>query len=78
MKSEGIIIQRVVIWIRTLTFYTFLLAVALTAAAAPRIETDKAESMGKVIIRRKDGRTFALIPEQTRSSPLFLAPVRVI
>jgi prevent-host-death family protein len=27
---------------------------------------DKAESTGKVIIRRKDGRTFALIPEQTR------------
>ena len=31
---------------------------------------DKAESIGKVIIRRKDGRTFALIPEQTSSSPL--------
>ncbi len=31
---------------------------------------DKAESMGKVIIRRKDGRTFALTPEQTRRSPL--------
>jgi antitoxin Phd len=31
---------------------------------------DKAESMGKVIIRRKDGRTFALIPEQTSRSPL--------
>jgi len=31
---------------------------------------DNAESMGKVIIRRKDGRTFALIPEQTRCSPL--------
>jgi antitoxin Phd len=31
---------------------------------------DKAESMGKVIIRRKDGRTFALIPEQNRCSPL--------
>jgi hypothetical protein len=26
--------------------------------------------MGKVIIRRKDGRTFALIPEQIRGSPL--------
>jgi hypothetical protein len=26
--------------------------------------------MGKVIIRRKDGRTFALTPEQTRRSPL--------
>ena len=31
---------------------------------------DKAESIGKVIIRRKDGRTFALIPEKTPSSPL--------
>jgi len=31
---------------------------------------DKAESIGKVIIRRKDGRTFALIPEQISSSPL--------
>lgn len=31
---------------------------------------DQAESTGKVLIRRKDGRTFALIPEQTASSPL--------
>ena len=31
---------------------------------------DKAESTGKVIIRRKDGRTFALTPEQTSGSPL--------
>jgi antitoxin Phd len=31
---------------------------------------EQAESTGKVIIRRKDGRTFALIPEQTASSPL--------
>jgi antitoxin Phd len=31
---------------------------------------DTAESTGKVIIRRKDGRTFALIPERTRRSPL--------
>lgn len=31
---------------------------------------DKAESTGKIIIRRKDGRTFVLIPEQTRRSPL--------
>jgi antitoxin Phd len=31
---------------------------------------DKAESMGKVIIRRKDGRTFALTPERTPRSPL--------
>lgn len=31
---------------------------------------EQAESTGKVLIRRKDGRTFALIPEQTVSSPL--------
>ena len=31
---------------------------------------DRAESTGKVIIRRKDGRTFALIPERTCRSPL--------
>jgi len=32
--------------------------------------------MGKVIIRRKDGRTFALIPEQTRRSPLDVPPIQ--
>jgi len=31
---------------------------------------DKAESIGKVIIRRKDGKSFALIPEKPRRSPL--------
>ena len=31
---------------------------------------DKAESTGKVLIRRKDGRTFALVPEQMLASPL--------
>ena len=30
----------------------------------------QAESTGKVIIRRKDGRTFALVPEKIASSPL--------
>jgi prevent-host-death family protein len=30
----------------------------------------QAESTGKVIIRRKDGHTFALIPEKSVSSPL--------
>ncbi len=30
----------------------------------------QAESTGKVLIRRKDGRTFALVPEQIPSSPL--------
>jgi len=37
---------------------------------------DTAESMGKVIIRRKDGRTFALIPEQTRRSPLDIPSIQ--
>ena len=31
---------------------------------------EQAESTGKVLIRRKDGRTFALIPDQIASSPL--------
>lgn len=31
---------------------------------------DKAESTGKVLIRRKDGRTYALVPERPTASPL--------
>jgi antitoxin Phd len=31
---------------------------------------DKAEATGKVIIRRRDGRSFALVPQQTQASPL--------
>jgi hypothetical protein len=31
---------------------------------------EQAESTGKVLIRRKDGRTFALVPEQLPFSPL--------
>ena len=31
---------------------------------------DKAEVSGKVLIRRRDGRTFALQPETTKTSPL--------
>jgi prevent-host-death family protein len=31
---------------------------------------EQAESTGKVLIRRKDGRTFALVPEKALSSPL--------
>ncbi len=30
----------------------------------------QAESSGKVLIRRKDGRTFALTPEKNQPSPL--------
>jgi antitoxin Phd len=37
---------------------------------------EQAESTGKVLIRRKDGRTFALIPEKTSSSPLELPSVK--
>ena len=37
---------------------------------------DKAELTGKVLIRRKDGRTFALIPEQTERSPLNVPSIR--
>jgi len=34
------------------------------------IVLDQAENTGKVLIRRKDGRTFALIPEKAVTSPL--------
>jgi hypothetical protein len=37
---------------------------------------EQAESSGKVVIRRKDGRTFALIPENIRSSPLDVPSVK--
>ena len=36
----------------------------------------QAESTGKVIIRRKDGRTFALIPEKIASSPLDVPSIK--
>lgn len=37
---------------------------------------DKAESTGKVIIRRKDGRAFALTPEQVPDSPLDVPAIK--
>lgn len=37
----------------------------------------QAESTGKVLIRRKDGRTFALVPEKIPSSPLDVPSVTV-
>jgi antitoxin Phd len=37
---------------------------------------DKAELMGKVIIRRKDGRTFALTPERIPRSPLDVPSIK--
>ena len=33
------------------------------------IVLEQAENTGKVLIRRKDGRTFALVPEKIASSP---------
>ncbi len=36
----------------------------------------QAESTGKVIIRRKDGRTFALVPETIASSPLDVPTIK--
>ncbi|MGA2515779.1 MAG: prolyl oligopeptidase family serine peptidase [Thermodesulfobacteriota bacterium] len=47
-------IQRTAMWISRLTLYTFLLTVALTAAAAPRIETgflDRKVTLGSVAYR---------------------------
>ncbi len=40
------------------------------------IVLEQAESMGKVLIRRKDGRTFALVPEKINSSPLDVPSIR--
>jgi hypothetical protein len=37
---------------------------------------EQAETTGKVLIRRKDGRTFALIPEKAASSPLDVPSVK--
>jgi len=36
----------------------------------------EAESTGKILIRRKDGRTFALVPEQMPSSPLDVPSIK--
>ncbi len=37
---------------------------------------DQAENTGKVLIRRKDGRTFALVPEKTAFSPLDVPSIK--
>lgn len=37
---------------------------------------EQAENTGKVIIRRKDGRTFALVPEKIVSSPLDVPTIK--
>jgi len=36
----------------------------------------QAETTGKVLIRRKDGRTFALIPEKIATSPLDVPSIK--
>ncbi len=36
----------------------------------------QAENTGKVLIRRKDGRTFALVPEKSLSSPLDVPTIK--
>ncbi|WP_028321088.1 type II toxin-antitoxin system prevent-host-death family antitoxin [Desulfatiglans anilini] len=37
---------------------------------------EQAETTGKVLIRRKDGRVFALIPEKVASSPLDVPSIK--
>ena len=37
---------------------------------------EQAESTGKVLIRRKDGRTFALIPDKIATSPLDVPSIK--
>ena len=37
---------------------------------------EKAETTGKVIIRRKDGRTFSLVPERSALSPLDVPTIK--
>ena len=37
---------------------------------------EQAENTGKVIIRRKDGRTFSLVPEKAATSPLDVPTIK--
>lgn len=37
---------------------------------------EQAENTGKVLIRKKDGRTFALIPEKLATSPLDVPTIK--
>lgn len=37
---------------------------------------EQADSTGKVLIRRKDGRTYSLVPERETSSPLDVPSVK--
>ena len=40
------------------------------------IVLEQAENTGKILIRRKDGRTFALVPEKIESSPLDVPSIK--
>lgn len=37
---------------------------------------DRAQNTGKVLIRRKDGRTYSLVPEKNTSSPLDVPSIK--
>jgi len=37
---------------------------------------EQAENSGKVLIRKKDGRTFSLVPEKIASSPLDVPTIK--
>jgi antitoxin Phd len=37
---------------------------------------EQAEDTGKVLIKRKDGRTFALVPERNATSPLDVPSIK--
>lgn len=37
---------------------------------------DKAETSGRVLIRRKDGRTFSIAPEKSNKSPLDVPSIK--
>ncbi len=37
---------------------------------------EQAENTGKVLIKRKDGRTFALVPERNAASPLDVPSIK--
>ena len=37
---------------------------------------EQSENTGKVLIRRKDGRTFAIVPEKVVSSPLDVPSIK--
>ena len=46
------------------------------AGQKPDVVVDQAENSGKVLIRRKDGRIFALTPENIATSPLDVPTIK--